>query len=110
MSILQLKVPPDMQGRVFSVLFQMMYIANPLSSLLTGPLVDRWLEPAVSTPGWQRFAPLVGNQPGSGMGLLLFISGGVILAMTVVVYAWRRTRTVEMNLPDYRGRGGGSVI
>jgi hypothetical protein len=90
-----------MQGRVFSVLFQMMYIANPLSSLLTGPLVDRWLEPAVGTPGWWWVAPLVGSQPGSGMGLLLFVSGAVILVMTAVVYAWRRTRTVEVDLPDY---------
>jgi len=47
MSILQQKVPPDMQGRVFALLTQMMYIANPLSLLLTGPLVDRILEPAV---------------------------------------------------------------
>lgn len=102
MSITQLKVPADMQGRVFAVLFQMMYIANPLSSLLTGPLVDRVLEPAVGAPGWARVAPLVGNAPGSGMGLLLVISGALILALTVGVYAWRKARTLEADLPDYR--------
>ena len=64
MSILQLKVPPHMQGRIFALLFQLMYIANPLSLLLTGPLVDNVLEPAVGSPGWQVVAPLVGSRPG----------------------------------------------
>ncbi|MBZ0299149.1 MAG: MFS transporter, partial [Anaerolineae bacterium] len=36
MSMLQLKIPPDMQGRVFALLYQMMFFANPLSLLLTG--------------------------------------------------------------------------
>ena len=47
MSIIQLKVPPDLQGRIFALLFQLMYIATPLALLLTGPLVDHVLEPAV---------------------------------------------------------------
>ncbi len=109
MSIIQLKVPPDMQGRIFSVLFQMMYIANPFSSLLTGPLVDRWLEPAVGTSGWSWLAPLLGVQPGSGMGLLLFISGGVILLLSLLVYAWPRARSVERDLPDYNPEDSRSV-
>jgi len=58
MSILQVKVPPDMQGRIFATLFQMMYIANPLSLLLTGPLVDKVLEPAVGGPKWHLIEPL----------------------------------------------------
>jgi hypothetical protein len=40
MSIVQLKVPPDMQGRIFGLLFQLMYIATPLALLLTGPLAE----------------------------------------------------------------------
>lgn len=101
MSILQLKTPPDMQGRVFSLLYQMMYIANPLSLLVTGPLVDRVLEPAVGTPAWAVVAPLVGDQPGSGMGLLLLLAGVIIVVMTAFVYAWPRTRRVESDLQDF---------
>jgi len=101
MSILQLKVPPDMQGRVFALLFQMMYIANPLSLLLTGPMVDRVLEPAVGTSWWRLVSPLVGSQAGSGMGLLMAVAGAVISILTLAVYAWPRTRSVEADLPDY---------
>jgi hypothetical protein len=100
-SILQLKVPPEMQGRVFALLFQMMYIANPLALALTGPLVDRLLEPAVGGPGWAWAAPLVGSQAGSGMGLLIVVAGTIILLLTAGVYAWPRTRSLEADLPDY---------
>jgi hypothetical protein len=101
MSILQLKVPPDMQGRIFSLLFQLMYIATPLALLLTGPLVDRVLEPAVGGPGWAIVAPLVGSRPGSGMGLLISAAGALIFLLTAFVYAWPKTRSIEADLPDY---------
>ena len=101
MSILQAKVPPNMQGRIFALLFQMMYIANPLSLLLTGPLVDNVLEPAVDSPGWQVVAPFVGSQPGSGMGLLMLAAGVLMFASTALVYAWPKTRSVERDLPDH---------
>ncbi|MGW8251353.1 MAG: hypothetical protein ACWGO1_11980, partial [Anaerolineales bacterium] len=101
MSILQIKVPPEMQGRVFSLLFQMMYIANPLSLLLTGPFVDKLLEPAVSNPGWRLVEPIVGSQPGSGMGLLIMIAGVLMFTSTALIYSWSKTRSVEKDLPDY---------
>ena len=101
MSILQAKVPPNMQGRIFALLFQMMYIANPLSLLLTGPLVDNVLEPAVGSPGWHVVAPLVGSQPGSGMGLLTLIAGVLMFVSTAGIYAWGKTRSLENDLPDY---------
>jgi DHA3 family macrolide efflux protein-like MFS transporter len=101
LSVIQAKTPPDMQGRVFSLLIQLMYIAQPLSILLTGPFVDRILEPAIESPGWAAVAPLVGSQPGSGMGLLLVVAGVAMLIMTAVVYALPRTRSLENDLPDY---------
>jgi len=101
MSIMQVKIPPDMQGRVFALLFQMMYIANPLSLFVTGPLVDRVLTPAVGAPGWELVAPLVGSGAGSGMGLLMVVAGGAIFALTATVYALPQTRNVESSLPDY---------
>jgi MFS family permease len=102
MSLIQLKVPPDLQGRVFALLYQMMYFANPLSLLLTGPLVDRVLEPAVGSADWALVAPLVGAQPGAGMGLLLFSVGVLIVILTGLVYAQPRVRHLESELPDYK--------
>ena len=101
MSILQNKVPPQMQGRVFSILFQLMYLANPLSYAVTGPLVDRVFEPAVGSQSWQLVSPLVGAQAGSGMGLLMVIAGTLMFIITAGMYLWRPTRTVEADLPDY---------
>jgi DHA3 family macrolide efflux protein-like MFS transporter len=101
MSLLQLKVAPDMQGRVFALLFQMMFIANPLSYLLTGLLVDRVLTPAVDQPGWRTVTPLVGDGPGSGMGLLMVIAGLTMFTLTLVIDTWPRTRGAESEFPDY---------
>ena len=101
MSIMQVKTPPEMQGRVFSILFQLMYLVNPLSYIITGPLVDKVLEPAVGGANWHFVAPLVGSQPGSGMGLLMVVAGALMFIDSAVMYAWRKTRTMEADLPDY---------
>jgi MFS family permease len=100
-SIVQIKTPPDMQGRVFALLLQIMYIANPLSLLLTGPLVDQILTPALTTDKWNWLTPLVGNQPGSEMGLVMFVSGILIFLVTLGMYTWPRARHCEEELSDY---------
>jgi hypothetical protein len=63
--------------------------------------VDRVLEPALGSPAWRWAAPLVGRAPGAGMGLLLVVTGIVILAATLGVVAWPRVRRLETTLPDY---------
>ena len=100
-SILQVKTPPDMQGRIFAAIAQLEFFGATASFLVIGPLVDRLLEPAVGRPGWQFFAPLVGSRPGSGIGLLLVITGVLILASTLLIYAYPSVRRIERTLPDY---------
>lgn len=99
-SLLQIKVPPALQGRVFALLFQLMYLATPLSLLATGMLVDNVLEPAVGTPAWEAVKPLVGSAPGSGMGLLILGCGALMALLTVLVYTHPATRHLEHALPD----------
>lgn len=101
MSIMQLKVPPDMQGRVFALLFQMMQFATPLSLLVTGPLVDRVLEPAVGRAEWRIVAPLVGSQPGAGMSLVMVGAGSSLFLITLLVYLHPKVRSLESDLPDH---------
>jgi hypothetical protein len=105
MSIMQLKVPPEMQGRVFALLFQMMQFATPLSLLITGPLVDRVLEPAVGRAEWRIIAPLVGSQPGAGMGALMVGAGSLLFLITLLVYLHPNVRSVERDVPDYQVAG-----
>jgi MFS family permease len=99
-SLLQSKVPADMQGRVFALLSQLALFGSTTSFLLTGWLVDHHLEPAVSMPGWSRWAPLVGSQPGAGIGLLLVITGLMMIAATILTYSSRAVREMETRLPD----------
>src|SRR5690606_6455007 len=101
MSLLQAKVAPEIQGRVFAALSQMATLLIPLSYLLVGPLADTVFEPAVGTPGWERVAPLVGSTTGAGMGLLMVIAGAALVVVTLAVYAVPRVRGMEAELPDY---------
>lgn len=100
-SLLQLKIPPDVQGRVFAAVNQLSMLASPLGALAGGPLADYLLEPAVGTAGWSLVDPLVGSDPGAGMGLLMVINGGLALAMGIALYTWPRMRRMEEELPDY---------
>jgi hypothetical protein len=101
MSIMQAKVPPDIQGRVFAVMGQISMLLIPLAYLLAGPLADQVFEPAVGKAGWETVAPLVGSEPGAGIGLIMLIAGGVLFVTTLVVYAIPRVRRMEADLPDY---------
>jgi DHA3 family macrolide efflux protein-like MFS transporter len=100
-SIIQVKTPPDMQGRIFALIAQLGFLASTTSFLATGPLVDRVLEPAVGRPGWRLVEPIVGPAPGAGMGLLLVLTGLLILVSTLAVYGWPLVRRLEITLPDY---------
>jgi hypothetical protein len=44
--------------------------------------------------------PLVGNAPGSGMGLLILGAGALMAVLTALVYAHPATRQLEQTLPD----------
>jgi hypothetical protein len=86
---------------VFAVESQLALLGSTASFLVTGPLVDRVLEPLVGTPAWKPLAPLLGAQPGAGMGLLEVMAGLAILAATAVTFGQRRVRRMEADLPDY---------
>ena len=79
MSLMQAKVAPDIQGRVFAALGQMATLLIPVAYLVVGPLADTVFEPAVGKAGLGIVAPLVGNTTGSGMGLMMVIAGGVLI-------------------------------
>jgi DHA3 family macrolide efflux protein-like MFS transporter len=100
-SILQAKVAPDLQGRVFAAYLQVMTLMSPLAFLVAGPLADRVFEPARRQPAWQSVGWLVGNGPGAGMGLIFVVAGVAILALSLAVYAIPAVRRLEADLPDH---------
>jgi DHA3 family macrolide efflux protein-like MFS transporter len=101
MSMLQAKIAPDLQGRVFAAIGQMSMAMLPLSYLLVGPLADNVFEPAVGQAGWSAVAPLVGDGVGAGIGLMFLIGGIFTTILTLVVYALPAVRNLETSLPDY---------
>lgn len=78
-STLQATVPPRLQGRVFSIAYQIAYGTAPISFVLVGPLVDNWLEPAMKSGKFSLANQIFGSGRGSGMGLLISASGALIL-------------------------------
>ena len=102
-AIWQSKVPPELQGRVFSTRALLAQASQPVAMFVAGPLADRVLEPAMMPGGSlaQVFGWLVGTGPGAGMALV-FIFGGLIGAATGLGgFLFDAVRNVEDILPDY---------
>ena len=100
-SILQAKIAPDLQGRVFAAYLQVATLLQPLAFLVAGPLADRVFEPARRQPVWQSVGWLVGDRPGAGMGMLFVVAGALVLALSLAVYAIPAVRRLEADLPGH---------
>lgn len=108
LSVMQIKTPPDLQGRVFAALSQVSLLLMPLSYLIAGPLADRVLEPAIGSGAWDLVAPLVGRDPGAGIGLIMLCNGVLLSVTSLAVYGVPMIRHFEQTLPDYAPVGAGS--
>ncbi|HML24384.1 MAG TPA: MFS transporter [Aggregatilinea sp.] len=101
LSVMQAKTPPDLQGRVFAAELQLSLLMMPLSYLIAGPLTDKVLEPAIGTGAWDLVAPLVGSEPGSGIGLIMLFNGTLLAITSALTYAVPLIRRFEQTMPDY---------
>ena len=101
----QIKVAPDMQGRVFSVRRLMAQFAAPVSYLLAGPLADNVFEPALADGGVLAgtIGELIGTGPGRGIGLIFVLTGIGMVVVAAVTYARPHIRDLERDLPDMVG-------
>jgi hypothetical protein len=103
-SFLQAKVPPDLQGRVFSASDFISQAMLPLTPLLAGYFGDRMFEPAMGTGGMlaTTFGPLVGTGPGSGFGLLIFLCGVGGTLIGLAGYLIPSIRRIDTLIPDFQ--------
>jgi DHA3 family macrolide efflux protein-like MFS transporter len=103
-AIWQAKVPPDLQGKVFSIRRLIAWFVTPLAMLVAGPLADKVLEPAMRNP-YSALASslggLIGTGPGRGMALLFIIGGGLAALVGVGGFAIRILRDADSLLPDH---------
>ncbi|MEO1646133.1 MAG: MFS transporter, partial [Chloroflexota bacterium] len=100
-SILQVKVPPDLQGRVFAAVGQMAMLITPLSYLIAGPLADDIVGPLVNTERWATVAPIVGSGAGAGIGLVFVGAGIMTIIIAILMFLAPTVRNLESDLPDF---------
>jgi DHA3 family macrolide efflux protein-like MFS transporter len=100
-SLFQVKTPPDIQGRIFATIAQINTALLPVSYLLVGPLADTVFEPSVGGTGWDWIGSLVGTGVGAGMGLMMVISGLLVIGISVWAFVIPSLRRLESILPDY---------
>ena len=103
-AFLQAKVPPDLQGRVFSASDFIAQAMIPFTPLLAGYLGDRVFEPAMGTGGAlaEMFGWLVGTGPGSGFGLLILLCGIGGTLVGLAGFLIPTIRNLDRLLPDFR--------
>ncbi len=114
LAIWQSKVPPHLQGRVFSVRSMGQTAMIPIGYLAGGFLADRLFEPAMQAGGSLEpiFGTLVGSGPGAGMGLMFLFTCITGVLMGLIGYLIPAIRNIEERLPDHDAEepGEGAVI
>jgi len=102
-TFMQTKIPPDLQGRVFSASDFLSQAMIPITPLLAGFFGEGIFEPAMAEGGplANIFGWLVGVGPGSGFGLMIFLCGigGTLIGLSG--YLIPAIRNVDEYLPDY---------
>jgi predicted MFS family arabinose efflux permease len=101
-AIWQAKIPPDVQGRVFSVRRWIAQITAPVAMFAAGPIADLWLEPAMQPGGSLAniFGGIIGTGPGAGMALMFVFSGLLGIIVGLGGYLFPAIRNAETILPD----------
>jgi MFS transporter, DHA3 family, macrolide efflux protein len=103
-AFLQTKIPPDVQGRVFSASDFIAQAMIPVTPLLAGLFGDRIFEPAMAEGGSLAgtFGWLVGTGPGSGFGLLILLCGigGTLVGLSG--YLVKDIRNLDKLFPDHQ--------
>lgn len=101
----QTKVPPAMQGRVFSIRRMIAQGIAPIAMLLSGPLADNVFEPLMAEDGRlaNTVGALIGTGTGRGVALMFILAGLMTMALGALGLLAPRVRHLEDELPDYVG-------
>jgi MFS family permease len=98
----QVKVPPELQGRTFSVRRMLAQMAIPVAYLSAGPLADNVFEPLLAIGGGlaDSVGSVIGTGPGRGIAFMFVVMG--LGTFSLAVFAWgnRSIRNIEDELPD----------
>ena len=102
-ALFQIKIPPDVQGRVFAIRGMIARSLSPISFLLAGPLADKIFDPLMAEGGALAttfVGQILGAGPGRGIGVIFIISCLFLWTESVIAYANPRIRNLEHEIPD----------
>ncbi len=102
-AIFQVKVPLDLQGRVFAMRSMISRSMMPIAFLTAGPLADLVFTPMLSEGGVLSntfVAQIVGVGPGRGIGLIFVLAGLGTILITWIAYMNPKIRHIETSIPD----------
>lgn len=101
-TIWQSKVAPEVQGRVFALRRMIAVSLSPLAYIVSGPLLDRVMEPLMAVDGALAgsVGVLLGTGPGRGIALALVIMGILLFLNNLIALLNPRIRNIEKELPD----------
>ncbi len=110
-TLIREKVPPEMQGRVFSAKSTLQNFTIPPALLLGGLLVDTVFEPFMmeESPVQHALSGLFGTGKGTGIGLMFFIIGnaGMLISFTRLRKPlYRELDWTETNILQTKLNGG----
>ncbi len=101
-AILQVKIPQDLQGRIYGLDILVTTLSFPISQVVAGLLADNVFEPAAAPGGWlaTAFGAIIGSGPGAGIGFTILIGGLISIVVGLAAYAIPRIREIETLMPD----------
>jgi MFS family permease len=102
-ALLQAKVAPDVQGRVFSARRLLTWFPDTFTPVLGGLLADRVMEPGMQSGGWLAvlFSWMSGTDAGSGMSTMMVVFGVLTILTLLCGYLFPQIRNMETILPDH---------
>ncbi|MEW6092580.1 MAG: MFS transporter, partial [Chloroflexota bacterium] len=102
-ALLQVKVAPDVQGRVFSARRLLTWFPDTFTPVLGGLLADHVMEPAMQNGSWMSrlFGWMAGTDSGSGMAVMMVIFGLLTILALLSGYVFPQIRRMEDILPDH---------
>ncbi|MFI8007915.1 amino acid adenylation domain-containing protein [Streptomyces sp. NPDC086010] len=98
LSIIQVKVGQELQGRVMATNVMLALATQPVGFLAAGPLADDVFAPVLR--GHPALGAVLGTGPGRGMALLMTVCGLCIVVWGVLGLLYRPLRRLEDDLPD----------
>jgi DHA3 family macrolide efflux protein-like MFS transporter len=102
-SLLQVKVAPDVQGRVFSARRMLTWLPDTFTPILGGLLADHIMEPGMQNGSWlaRLFGWMVGTSSGSGMAVMMVLFGILTILALMAGYVFPQVCNMEDLLPDH---------